>query len=176
MRRPTVLFVLAFAVACGGDGAGGVTATPPDEQPPVTGSELALPTLPSPSYKYADSEVPLPPHFHAVIDGVSIASLDNTPADNPITDAGATLGRVLFYDRRLSRNDVTSCASCHRPSIGFADALVVSVGFSGLLTSRHAPGLANARFYRRGRFFWDERARRSRRRCSSPSSIPPRWG
>lgn len=33
-----------------------------------------------------------------------------------------------------------------------------SVGFAGALTTRHAPSLLNARFYQRGRFFWDERA------------------
>jgi cytochrome c peroxidase len=60
--------------------------------------------------------VTLPAHFLASIGGSSVASFDNTPAANPITDAGATLGRVLFYDVRLSRNDATSCASCHRQS------------------------------------------------------------
>jgi cytochrome c peroxidase len=176
MRREPLLLLFGFAVACGGEGAGGVTATPPDEQPPVAESGLAVPALPSPSYRYADAEVPLPPHFRAVIDGVSIASLDNTPANNPITDAGATLGRVLFYDPRLSRNDATSCASCHRPSIGFADALPVSVGFTGALTSRHAPGLANARFYRRGRFFWDERAATLEAQVLVPIQHPAEMG
>lgn len=121
-------------------------------------SGLASPELPTPSYRYADAEVPLPAHFVASVGGASIASFDNTPAANPITDAGATLGRVLFYDTRLSRTDATSCASCHRQSLGFADALPRSVGISGALTPRHATGLANARFYGSGRFFWDERA------------------
>jgi cytochrome c peroxidase len=102
--------------------------------------------------------VPLPAHFVASVGGASIASFDNTPVSNPITDAGATLGRVLFYDSRLSRTDATSCASCHRQSLGFADALPRSVGITGALTPRHATGLANARFYGSGRFFWDERA------------------
>ncbi len=121
-------------------------------------SGLASPELPTPSHRYADAGVPLPAHFLASVAGTSIAGFDNTPAGNPITDAGATLGRVLFYDPRLSANDATSCASCHRQSLGFADALPRSVGFSGALTPRHATGLANARFYGSGRFFWDERA------------------
>ena len=121
-------------------------------------SGLASPELPSPSYSYADAEVPLPAHFLASVGGTSIARFDNTPATNPITDAGATLGRVLFHDTRLSRNDATSCASCHRQSLGFADALPRSIGFAGAATPRHATGLTNARFYGRGRFFWDERA------------------
>jgi cytochrome c peroxidase len=65
---------------------------------------------------------------------------------------------VLFYDPRLSVSDMTSCGSCHHQSLAFADALVFSVGFAGALTPRHATSLTNARFYKRGRFFWDERA------------------
>ena len=123
----------------------------------VFASGLAEPTLPSPSLRYDDAEVGLPAHFLAG-GGMSVLSLDNTPAANPITDAGATLGRVLFYDPRLSASDAVSCGSCHHQSLGFADALVFSIGLGGALTPRHATGLANARFYKRGRFFWDERA------------------
>ncbi|TWT87713.1 Cytochrome c551 peroxidase precursor [Pseudobythopirellula maris] len=87
-----------------------------------------------------------------------IEGFDNTPADNPITDAGAELGRVLFYDQRLSHNDGTSCASCHSQSTGFTDTAELSEGFEGGLTGRHSMSLANARYYEPGRFFWDERA------------------
>ena len=81
----------------------------------------------------------------------------NTPADNPITDHGATLGRVLFYDTRLSANNTVACASCHHQKNGFVDPNKASKGFEGKLTDRHAPSLAELRFTPRGRFFWDER-------------------
>ena len=139
-------------------------------------SGLRAPTLPSPSYRYGDAGAPLPPHFVATIGGVSVASMDNTPATNPITDAGATLGRVLFYDPRLSVNDASSCGSCHRQSIGFGDALPFSVGFGGALTSRHSPGLANARFYKRGRFFLDERAASLEAQVLDPIQNPKEMG
>lgn len=87
-----------------------------------------------------------------------VADFDNTPLNNPVSDAGATLGRVLFYDTRLSANNTTSCASCHQQAKGFSDDAVLSEGFQGGLTRRHSMGLANARFYPNGRFFWDERA------------------
>ncbi|HEX7981645.1 MAG TPA: cytochrome c peroxidase [Gemmatimonadaceae bacterium] len=119
---------------------------------------LLEPALPVPSLQYGDVDPGLPAHFRATIGGASVLSLDNTPATNPITDAGGTLGRVLFYDPRLSANDAVRCGSCHHQSLGFSDALAFSVGLTGALTPRHATGLANARFYRRGRFFWDERA------------------
>ena len=119
---------------------------------------LATPTLPTTPFLYTDAANPLPAHFRAAINGASSVSTDNTPADNAITDAGAALGRVLFYDMRLSARDGLSCAGCHSPFIGFSDTPPLSVGFAGGFTGRHTPALANARFYRRGRFFWDERA------------------
>jgi cytochrome c peroxidase len=120
-------------------------------------SGLQIPALPQAAVHYADA-ADLPAHFQAAFEGRSVAATDNTPADNPITDAGAALGRVLFYDPRLSANDGLSCAGCHNQSLGFSDAPAQSVGFAGGLTRRHSPGLANGRFYSRGRFFWDERA------------------
>jgi cytochrome c peroxidase len=107
--------------------------------------------LPSTPYQYAI--VNLPAHFSAP----AATRFDNTPADNPITDAGATLGRVLFYDTRLSANNTVSCASCHVQSHGFADPNGVSKGFAGGHTDRHAMNLVNLRFHPRARFFWDER-------------------
>lgn len=82
---------------------------------------------------------------------------DNTQVDNPITDKGATLGRVLFYDKRLSRNDTISCASCHIQARAFSDTAIASTGVAGT-TGRHAMRLINARFSQEAKFFWDERA------------------
>jgi cytochrome c peroxidase len=158
MRLRLWLTLLLSAAACGGDASRSLTPIVADGPTPGVQAGGATPELPSPSYRYADAAVPLPAHFLANVGGTSIAAFDNTPVTNPVTDAGATLGRVLFYDTRLSANDATSCASCHRQSLGFADALPRSIGFAGVPTLRHATGLTNARFYGSGRFFWDERA------------------
>jgi len=107
--------------------------------------------LPDSPYRY--SVLNLPPHFLTS----AAARFDNTPADNPVTDEGATLGRVLFYDRRLSGNDTISCGSCHVQSHGFADPNRFSRGFQGGQTDRHGMSLVNVRFHPRARFFWDER-------------------
>ena len=123
------------------------------------GSDLVAPVLPTTSYAYSDATSPLPAHYRLPGGpGGMVLATDNTPAGNIITDAGATLGRVLFYDRRVSANDQVSCASCHRQQFAFGDTSRLSHGFAGGLTGRHSMGLANARFYQRGRFFWDERA------------------
>ncbi|MEM9081234.1 MAG: cytochrome c peroxidase [Verrucomicrobiota bacterium] len=88
---------------------------------------------------------------------ITATSRDNTPADNPITDLGATLGRVLFYDKRLSRNSTISCASCHQQENAFSDLDLQSTGVSGI-TGRHSMRLINSRFADEDNFFWDERA------------------
>ncbi len=81
---------------------------------------------------------------------------DNTGA-NHITDKGATLGRVLFYDKKLSVNNTVACASCHKQEFAFGDTAVASQGVNGT-TGRHSMRLVNARFGVESKFFWDERA------------------
>ncbi len=82
---------------------------------------------------------------------------DNTPAGNDISNLEATLGRVLFYDKRLSVNNAVSCASCHQQEHGFSDLNQASIGVDGT-TGRHSMRLINSRFALEERFFWDERA------------------
>lgn len=81
---------------------------------------------------------------------------DNT-SGNPITDKGATLGRVLFYDTNLSSNNTISCSSCHIQANAFGDAAIASDGVNGT-TTRHSMRLVNSRFSNENKFFWDERA------------------
>lgn len=83
---------------------------------------------------------------------------DNTPANNPITDRGATLGRVLFYDKNMSANNTIACASCHQQEFAFGDTAQLSRGFLGGTTGRHSMRLVNARFGQENKFFWNERA------------------
>ncbi len=108
--------------------------------------------LPQTAFNYSNPT--LPPSFSQN----PILGQDNTPVNNPVTNAGATLGRVLFYDKRLSQNQTISCSSCHQREHGFSDPRKFSVGFEGGLTGRNSMGLQNARWYQRRAFFWDERA------------------
>lgn len=142
------LFVLLVACDKKDEGDDGV-----DPSPSLT------PVLPATPFNYSDLD--LPDHFdsNGIIGGfVTLSATENSPPDNPVTDDGATLGRVLFYDKQLSQNGTISCASCHRQEHGFSDPDVFSVGFLGEVTPRHSMGLTNAAYYSRGRFFWDERA------------------
>ncbi len=132
-----------------------------EQSDPVSSSERNL-VLPTSTFNYAN--ISLPDHFlvNDYPDSMpfqkAVIEYDNTPASNPITDAGATLGRVLFYDTRLSANDTISCASCHIQSFAFSDPDRLSRGFDGGHTRRRSIGLTNGRFYESGKFFWDERA------------------
>jgi cytochrome c peroxidase len=82
---------------------------------------------------------------------------DNTPASNPITDQGAILGRILFYDTNLSSDNTVACASCHVQNKAFGDANTASTGINGS-TARHSMRLVNNRFANGNAFFWDKRA------------------
>ncbi len=91
---------------------------------------------------------------------------DNTGV-NPITDAKATLGRVLFYDKNLSVDNTIACASCHQQAFAFGDNHDVSTGVNGV-TGRHSMRLINTRFARETRFFWDERANTLEEQTTQP--------
>ena len=95
----------------------------------------------SPAYTdYAEKNLPV------WFQSDELLAADNTPQDNPTTNAGAELGRALFYDRRLSHNDTIACASCHQQQNGFTDPNQQSVGFQGERTQRHSMSLANIRY------------------------------
>lgn len=73
----------------------------------------------------------------------------------PITDEGATLGRVLFYDPQLSLNNAVACASCHHQDKAFADGQKLSKGFGGKITPRNSMSITNVGL--NNNLFWDSR-------------------
>jgi cytochrome c peroxidase len=78
------------------------------------------------------------------------------PKDNPITDAKIELGRMLYFDPRLSGNGTVSCATCHNPALGFSDGQAKSIGINGTILGRSSPTVLNAAHYKMQ--FWDGRA------------------
>ena len=93
---------------------------------------------------------------------------DNTPNFNRIDNETATLGRVLFYDKRLSANNTISCGTCHIQAFAFSDTAQLRVGLDGGLTGRHAMRIVNSRFAQERRFFWDERAQSLEEQSTMP--------
>jgi cytochrome c peroxidase len=114
-----------------------------------------------PSYPFVEAE------FGSSIDLNNLANYANqivppyitkdNSQGNAITDKGATLGRVLFYDKNLSSNNTISCASCHKQELAFSDTNVASTGVNGT-TGRHSMRLINVKFATETKFFWNERA------------------
>ena len=74
-----------------------------------------------------------------------------------ITNDGATLGRVLFYDRKLSVNNKVACASCHNQSLAFSDDAAKSLGFNDKPTVRNSIAIVN--LINQNTFFWDSRSK-----------------
>ena len=133
---------------------------------------IAVPMLPDKTARYT-----LPP---GNVPAEELRKLDNSPDSNPLTDAGATLGRVLFYDRQLSKNNTIACASCHLQERAFADPKRLSTGFKGGQTGRNAMALFNLRYTvirgQRPGFFWDERAETLEAQVLMPIQDPVEMG
>jgi cytochrome c peroxidase len=105
--------------------------------------EVQGPNLPAVTFRY--KLIDLAPHLDQ----------DEVWFQNFVNDDKATLGRVLFYDKRLSRTNTISCASCHVQANGFADNRSFSTGFDGRPTLRNASSISNVLWQHR--FFWDGR-------------------
>ncbi len=80
----------------------------------------------------------------------------NETGDNSTTPEKAELGRLLFFDPILSKNNDMSCATCHNPDLGFTDGLQQAVGAEDATLSRSAMSLWNVAY--NTNFFWDGRA------------------
>ncbi len=78
------------------------------------------------------------------------------PSDNLMTSEKVELGRLLFFDNRLSRDNSVACSNCHIPVLAFTDGQPVSTGISGLKGGRSAPTVINRGFSKVQ--FWDGRA------------------
>ncbi len=139
---------------------------------------LGVLNLPSTPFDYVTLNLPTHLTTNSLIGPGQNAATDNdnTPNTNPITNAGATLGRVLFYDKKLSANGTIACASCHKQEKGFSDEAKLSLGFKNGTTRRHSMSLVNARWYGRERFFWDERAETLEKQVLMPFQDPVEMG
>lgn len=92
------------------------------------------------------------------------------PTGNPLTPESIALGKNLFSDTRLSRNQTISCATCHDPRFAFSDALPKAKGIQGLIGNRRSPRLANRAWGKS--FFWDGRASTLEEQVLGPIANP----
>ncbi len=77
------------------------------------------------------------------------------PTDNPLTQEGVSLGKKLFFDKLLSKDNTISCASCHNPAKAFTDNSQFSEGINGTIGVRNSMPLFNLAWNFDERFAWD---------------------
>lgn len=93
------------------------------------------------------------------------------PADNQLTMAGVELGRMLFYEKMLSKDGTQSCADCHLQRDGFSDVRRFSLGVEGLPGKRQAMAVFNLAWHKNG-MFWDGRSSSLREQSLRPIQDP----
>ena len=96
------------------------------------------------------------------------------PGDNHQTDAKITLGKQLYFDTRLSKDNTISCASCHNPAMGWSDAGPTSAGVNNQRGGRRAPPVSNAAYSPLQ--FWDGRAPSLEEQAKGPIANPIEMG
>lgn len=88
------------------------------------------------------------------------------PADNAYTQDKAELGRLLYFDKRLSANGSVSCATCHNIPCAYSDCRAIAVGIDDTKGTRHSPTIINAAYAEF--LFWDGRAKSLEEQCKGP--------
>ena len=137
--------------------------------------KLLLPLIPVVFLAACDSKEPVDPP--ATYDPTPYAlqygdfPLPVLPADNKPTVAGVQLGRMLFYEKMLSKDGTQACADCHLQGDAFSDMRRFSIGVEGLPGKRQAMPVMNLAWHRNG-LFWDGRAPLLRDQALKPIQDP----
>jgi cytochrome c peroxidase len=144
-----VMFLVASQAGCPGreEGPAKGPAGPPAEQPKAV-AELPPPPLGLPP-------VPIPP-------------------DNPMTPEKVELGKLLYFDKRVSKDGTVSCATCHDPKMAWAEHEPTSEGVGHQFGQRNAPTVINAAYATSQ--FWDGRAATLEEQAVGPVGNPIEMG
>lgn len=150
MRRMLVMAMVAVTVGCG------PFAT--SAKPPATAAAAARgERLQTGSYA-----LDLPVGLQA--------SAAYVPEGNPLSAEKIELGRLLYFDKRLSKDDTVACATCHDPEHGFAEPRTTSKGVGGKVGARNAPTAINRLFSKEQ--FWDGRGADLEDQAKGPLTNP----
>lgn len=118
----------------------------------------------------------LSPEAQAALKDAKISSMHDLPVPGAAsaTDALVALGKLLYFDPRLSGDGTLSCATCHDPKIGWAETDKTSVGIRGQVGGRNAPTVLNSAYYHA--LFWDGRAGSLEEQALGPIQNPIEMG
>lgn len=96
------------------------------------------------------------------------------PKDNPGNESKVKLGKLLFFDKRMSLDGTVSCATCHDPRKGWTDQRPTAIGVRQQLGRRNTPTILNAAYHEAQ--FWDGRAPTMEEQAKDPISNPKEMG
>ncbi|MFI5361587.1 MAG: cytochrome-c peroxidase [Elusimicrobiota bacterium] len=105
---------------------------------------------------------------------LGLKSAPEVPSSNPVTDAKVELGKLLYFDKRISGDGTVSCATCHDPTKGWTDRAPVSTGIKGQKGGRSAPTVLNSAYMEVQ--FWDGRAKTLEDQAKGPIQNPIEMG
>lgn len=156
------IHLLGFAVLLAW---GMTTACDKQAQQPQAGSEGETNTSTEGGGTAAAAQLPVIP---LGLDPVKI------PADNPMTPAKVELGKMLYFDKRLSKDKTISCATCHDPMLAWAEHKKSSEGIGHVFGDRNSPTVINAAYMPVQ--FWDGRAASLEEQALGPIENPIEMG
>lgn len=116
----------------------------------ATALALCMATAPPAAAQDAPDMSEYIPLFHA------LPAIPPIPAGSPLTAERIDLGRMLFFEPRISASGVISCATCHNPALGWTDRIPRATGHDGQVGDRNTPTVLNSAFL--AAQFWDGRA------------------
>lgn len=154
MKRQSVIFAILFTILLLVRGSAWDAGSQTLEQPVVQSSQTQVI-----ANDFSDQRLKLAP-----------LPLVPVPRDNPITSEKASLGKQLFFDPRLSKNNTISCATCHNPRLGYGDGLPRATGYMQKELGRNSPPLYTAAY--QNLWFWDGRARSLEEQVLMPVQAP----
>jgi cytochrome c peroxidase len=126
----------------------------------IKDKEEVTPSTPPYNYNPTPYNLQFPYYF-----GTPVSAPGNT-----LTKEGVYLGRMLFYEKKLSGNNTMSCGSCHKQKFAFADSSAFSMGIDGMNGKRNAMSISNSAW--QTRFFWDGRANSMEEQALGPIQNP----
>lgn len=142
-----------------------VTEAPtPPAQPPATAEIIPSTDTPAPSEDAPTFTVSVP---------LGLPPLP-VPDDNPMTAEKVELGKLLYFDKRLSKDGTISCATCHDPTMAWAEHDPTSTGIDGQVGGANSPTVINAAYAEVQ--FWDGRAGSLEEQALGPIENPIEMG
>ena len=116
--------------------------------------EVQVPATLPPSQQEVVAEAPVTIPSREDLRAMGLGPLPpiGMPADNPQSEAKAELGKLLFFDNRMSGDGLVSCATCHAPGLGWGDGNALSLGYPGTMHWRNSQTIINSAYYTQ--LFW----------------------